>query len=280
MSKHWTLDDIAWERFDPALVDPDMLATVKTASMVEGNAADYVVYLRNVFKGDDDFCKVVTTWGDEERQHGSALGRWAEMADPTFDYAKSLQQVQKSGYQLPLNVSESVRGSRMGELLSRCLVESATTSFYAAIADNANEPVLKQIAGFISADEVRHYTLFRRHLERYEAEQGRMGLLERVRVVAKRIGETEDDEFAYAYYATNVAGKGDDGYDQEKCAIAYESVALGYYQRPHANQGSKMILRAFGFKPGGWISRMIVPVLWLAMRWRQSSLQRRAASYS
>ena len=39
MSKHWTLDDIEWDKFDPSKVDPQLLATIKTAAMVEANAA-------------------------------------------------------------------------------------------------------------------------------------------------------------------------------------------------------------------------------------------------
>ena len=40
MSKHWTLDDIDWDGFQPSQVDPQLLATIKTAAMVEGNFAD------------------------------------------------------------------------------------------------------------------------------------------------------------------------------------------------------------------------------------------------
>ena len=48
----WTLDDIAWERFDPSKVDQDLLMAVKAASVVEYNARDYVGYLKAVFPGD------------------------------------------------------------------------------------------------------------------------------------------------------------------------------------------------------------------------------------
>ena len=33
----WTLDDIPWETFDPARVDPELLKLVKAASVVEHN---------------------------------------------------------------------------------------------------------------------------------------------------------------------------------------------------------------------------------------------------
>ena len=53
-----------------------------------------------------------------------------------------------------------MRGSRRGEMISRCVVESGTSSYYTAIRDATDEPVLKEIAGRIAADEYRHYKLF------------------------------------------------------------------------------------------------------------------------
>ena len=53
---HWTLDDIPWDRFDPTAVDPDILALVKAAAVVEHNGGDYAIYLCNVFDGDAAFC--------------------------------------------------------------------------------------------------------------------------------------------------------------------------------------------------------------------------------
>ena len=35
--KHWTIDDIAWEHFDPSKVDPEILKAVKAAALVEHN---------------------------------------------------------------------------------------------------------------------------------------------------------------------------------------------------------------------------------------------------
>ena len=36
----WTLDDVSWDAFEPARVDPVMLAAVKAAALVEYNAPD------------------------------------------------------------------------------------------------------------------------------------------------------------------------------------------------------------------------------------------------
>ena len=50
--KHWTLDDIPWDNFDPLEVDPEMLRIVKGAALVEHNGSIYAEYLSNVFYDD------------------------------------------------------------------------------------------------------------------------------------------------------------------------------------------------------------------------------------
>ncbi len=40
LSKHWTLDDIPWARFDASRVDANIPKMVKAASLVEYNAGD------------------------------------------------------------------------------------------------------------------------------------------------------------------------------------------------------------------------------------------------
>src|SRR6478672_7795190 len=114
MQPHWTLSDIAWNRFDPSKVNPDLIAVIKTAAMVERNGADYGRYLCNVFRDDALFCGAVGQWAAEEEQHGLALGRWAELADPGFNLDRSFAQFLDM-YKIPVDATESVRGSLAAE---------------------------------------------------------------------------------------------------------------------------------------------------------------------
>ena len=123
--------------------------------MVERNGADYGRYLCNVFRDDAEFCAVAAQWAGEEEQHGLALGHWAALADPTFDMDVSFARF-LAMYKIPTDATESVRGSRAAELCARCIVETGTSSFYSAIRDAVEEPVLKQICKNIAADEFRH----------------------------------------------------------------------------------------------------------------------------
>lgn len=256
----WTLDDIRWTEFDASRVDRDVLAVVKTASLVEANSADYVTYLKNVFPDDAAFCQAAEKWGVEEAQHGAALGRWAEMADPNFSFERSLKWF-REGYSLPLQATESVRGSRSAELVARCVVECGTSSFYTAIRDAAQEPVLKQIAHRIAADEFAHYQLFQKHLARYEGEQ--LGRLARLKVAVTRVQEAEDDELGYAYYAANIKTHHENAaYDGEQCAKTYNARAFALYQERHIENATRMIMRAADFNPNGAFSTFAAKVFW------------------
>jgi hypothetical protein len=105
----WTLDDIPWHRFDSAEVDPELVKVVKAASLVEANGGDYATYLCNVFPDDPAFQQAARAWAAEEVQHGQALARWAELADPAFDFEACFARF-TAGYRLPLEAGSSVRG--------------------------------------------------------------------------------------------------------------------------------------------------------------------------
>ena len=271
--KHWTQDDIPWDRFDPSKVDPDILKIVKAASMVEKNGDDYAVYLCNVFSDDPDFQGAARAWAEEEVQHGDVLGRWAEMADAAFHFDESFKKF-TDGYKLPLDATKSVRGSRAGELVARCIVEVGTSSYYTALGGAAEEPVLKAICKHIAADELRHYKLFYSHLREY-LEKEELNQWQRLKVALTRIIESEDDELAYAYYAAN----GDGGpYDRARYAREYMQRAYAYYRPGVIERGIAMTLKAIGFKPNGWLHRVLSTLVWRVMAYRQRRTVNAAAA--
>ncbi len=268
--KYWTLDDVPWDAFDPSRVDPDHLKLGKAAAMVEFNAADYVSYLENVFREDPVFLAAARAWGVEETQHGEALGRWAMMADPDFDFDARFKRF-REGFRPDTEASESIRGSRAGELVARCMVEVGTSSYYGALGDATQEPVFKFICRKIAADELRHYKLFYDHLKRYLDIEG-LGTLGRVRVAMGRITETEDDELSYAYYAANMDP--DTPYDREACNNAYFRRAFRYYKDPHIDRGLAMVFKACGLKPRSTLFRIAAGgAKWLMVR-RQKKIER------
>jgi rubrerythrin len=272
--KHWSIDEVAWDRFDAGKVDPAIVPLVKAAAMVERNGTDYARYLNNVFADDPDFRQAADNWATEEVQHGDALGRWAMLADPSWDYQASFARY-RAGYSLPLEASNSVRGSRTGELIARCMVETGTSSYYTALGEAAEEPVLKIICRLIAADEFRHFKLFYDHMRRYLGRE-RIGMLKRLRIAAGRVTESEDDELAFAFHCGNEPES--ETYRHDRCIAAYFAQAIGYYRFRHVERGMGMIFKAVGLPPRGRLSDLSAKLAWRLMQYRRGKLTARLAA--
>lgn len=277
----WTLDDVDWSSFDASKVDPDLLRAVKAASLVEFNAPDYVTYLKRVYsKSRPESIPDIERWGTEEVQHGLALGRWAEMADPEFSLDAAFARF-RAGYRPEhFDASDgSVRGSRRGEMISRCVVESGTSSYYSAIRDASQEPVLKEIAGRIAADEFRHYKLFYDILT--SETEPELPLWRKIYVAIGRVNESDDDELSYAYYCANVPAEKTDEikYERKTFARAYHANAMVLYRRHHVDKLVKMVAKPAGLNPSGRISALAGAALWriLSMRAGKQRQNRAAA---
>ena len=272
MQGHWTLADIPWDRFLPDKVDPEIVCAVKAAALVEHNSGDYVTYLCNVFADDSAFCADVRQWGVEERQHGEALARWAKLADPAFDFDRALARF-TTGYRLPLDATVSVRGSQAGELIARCVVECGTSSFYSAIRDATDEPVLKAISHRIAGDEFRHYKLFDTHFRRYQP-VARLNVLTRLRIAMGRITEASDDELAMAYWCGNDLSE---PYDRIRHSAAYSLRAGRVYRFGHVERAMRMVFKACALNPQGWLSRYSARAAWMIFQRRNQRLSKLAA---
>ena len=260
----WSEADIPWDQFDPALVDRDLLRLVKAAALTEFNAGRYAEYLGNVFEGDEAYKAEILRWRDEEVQHGELLGRYAALADPGYDFDAAFRRF-TAGYQIPVEVDGSVRGSRTGELVARCVVETGTSSFYTAMGEATADPVLRALCAHIAADEFRHYRLFLDGARRYNRSEdvSRPRLL---LVALGRLDETDDDELAYAWHAANdPAGA---PYDHAACNRAYVKEAYKLYKRDHVDRGIGMVMKAVGLKPRGWFGRFAAWAVYRFIRHR------------
>jgi rubrerythrin len=257
---HWSLDDIPWHAFDASKVKPEHLSLVKAACMVEHNGNDYARYLCQVFHDDEEFKSTATTWALEEVQHGEALAKYAQLADPNFDFDASFSSF-TDGYKLPTDVSESVRGSRCGELIARCVVETGTSTYYTAIKEQTDEPVLKAICAKIAADEFRHYQLFYGFLKKYQ-EKDAIGPMKRLGIALKRVVESEDDELAFAFFSSHLTDKAKGDYNREAFANRYFACVSKLYDRSHIERMTAMILKAVGIKPHGRFNRFLNFISW------------------
>jgi hypothetical protein len=261
----WTMDDVHWSWFDPSRVDPRLLAAVKAAALVEYNAPDYVTYLKRVFRDSGpETLDAIEQWGAEESQHGKALGRYAEMADPTFKLEDAFARFRK-GY-TPAHFTgdggASVRGSRRGEMIARCVVESGTSSYYSAIRDASEEPLLREIAGRIAADEYRHYKLFYETLDRQPEPD--LGFLRKPWIAIGRVRESDDDELAFAFYCANVKPEEEASKPYDRKLYSRLSAAAGarIYTRKHIQKLVQMVVKAVGADPHGLLAELGSSLVW------------------
>ena len=269
MRTHWTLDDIHWTSFEPSKIDQGILCAVKAAALVEYNAPDYVTYLCNVFFDRPDLKAIIQAWGKEEIQHGAALARWAELADPSFKFDEAFKRF-REGYSIPVDAVQSVRGSRAGELVARCVVESGTSSYYTAIKDACDEPVLKQIVTNIAADEFRHYKLFYELFK--DLNEALQTKFERARIAIGRVSEADDDELSYAYFAANTKAGDGTVYERTRFAKLYEKTAFSLYRRQHTDRLVAMVGKVIGVKPHGALMRMVAKGVWAFWQFRTKRL--------
>jgi rubrerythrin len=263
----WRLDDIPWNRFDRAKVDVEIVRIVKAAALVEFNGDAYAHHLCRVFHDDPVFQASANRWGEEEVQHGRALARWASLADPDFDFAGAFARFQE-GFRIDFDQACSRRGSRASEMVARCIVETGTSSYYSALRDAVEEPVLKEICRKIAADEIRHFKLFHQTLIRYLAVE-QISLWHRLGVAVARLAESQDDELAYAYHAANEIPL---PYERRRCARAYARRAFAVYRKSHVVAGVKMLFRAVGLAANSGLARAVGHLAWVFLNHRAARL--------
>jgi hypothetical protein len=157
-------------------------------------------------------------------------------------------------------------------LVSRCIVETGTSSYYTALFEAVEEPVLKIVCHHIAADELRHYKLFYTHMKRYLRIE-RLNRWQRLKIAMQRMRDAEDDELAYAYYAANA---GDVPYERARYSGAYARRAIGVYRWHHVERAIAMGMKAAGLKPHGRVNLLAAHVAWWGLRRRAARLDRLA----
>src|SRR5258708_11407761 len=166
----WSMEDIPYDALAYEMVRDDrtLFFIVASASFVEiiscRSARTLVEYSRH----DREISEwLESAWQKEEVQHGEALRRYVETAWPDFDWDAAYRRF-LADY-APLCTVNQLAATRALEMAARCVVETGTASFYRMLSERSREPVLKQLAARISADEVRHYKHFYRWFLRYQA---------------------------------------------------------------------------------------------------------------
>ncbi|HEY4081557.1 MAG TPA: acyl-ACP desaturase [Burkholderiaceae bacterium] len=194
----WRVEDIDFSRIDwqTATADEDLLLLICSASFVESGSDLYTGNLSEFFSDDPEVSGWLNrAWEPEELQHGRVLKTYIQHVWPDFDWETAFQRffAEYSRVCLVSNF-EKTRGL---EMVARCVIETGTATLYRAIGEHAADPVLKEIAALVSADEVRHYKHFYKYFKRYQDSEGQSRLTV-LRTLARRLMEirNEDSEIA------------------------------------------------------------------------------------
>ena len=150
----WLIDEIPFRDVDRDLVrdDQQLFYGVVAASFIEITADLHTANLAEFYRGDDEATEWLSQqWEPEELQHGATLKRYVESAWPDFDWNTAYRPF-FAQYSRCCGV-DVLATTRELEFAARCVVEIGTATFYPALSDMTGEPVLKQIAGLIAADE-------------------------------------------------------------------------------------------------------------------------------
>ena len=150
-------------------------------------------------------------------------------------------------------------------MIARCVVESGTSSYYSAIRDATEEPVLQEITGRIAADEYRHYKLFYDMLNA-QAEPD-LSFWKKLMIAIGRVRESDDDELAYSFYCANVAPEEEATrpYERKKYSRLAGEASMTIYNRHHIQKLVQMVTKALGANPHGWLANTASSVLWRRM---------------
>jgi hypothetical protein len=152
--------------------DDNLFHLATCASFIESGADLYTSNLVDYFRDDAEvFDWLRTQWEPEELQHGRALKSYVQHAWPDFDWDTAYRSFLDE-YATYCKV-ELLAPTRALEMAARCVVETGTATYYTALARSTTEPVLRDLASRIAADEVSHYKHFYHFFRRYQEAERR-----------------------------------------------------------------------------------------------------------
>lgn len=169
----WNMADTPWDKLRPDLIADcaELRYMVCAASFVEITTELYTRNLVNHFAGDPGISTwLAEEWETQEMQHGQALRAYVQHVWPEFDWDKTYQAFFKEFS--PLSAPEFLLPQRSLEMISRCVVEMGTSSYYTALHNATEEPVLKWLTRNIYEDEIAHYKHFLRYFRAYRKRDG------------------------------------------------------------------------------------------------------------
>ena len=171
------------------------------------NEVKVLPILRSYFKDDSELtCWLRDHWRRDEVQHGQALKAYVQTAWPQFDWEQAYLAFSRE-YGALCTV-EQLEPHKALELIARCVVETGTSSFYRAMQNYVQEPVLRSLIDKIRIDETSHYAHFRRHFLRYNWDE-RHSFMSVARTIWRRLKAISNEDAYIAFKHVHAQNKPD-----------------------------------------------------------------------
>jgi hypothetical protein len=220
-----------------------MRRIVFLASLIETGSDLYAGNLVAYFAGDAELSRwLAHSWEPEELQHGRALRTYVEHVWPDIDWQRAYDGF-FAEYSRTCTMAD-LEPTHALELAARCMVETGTAALYGALHRHAREPVLKELAARIYADEVRHYKYFYRHFRHYQSQENR-SRWRIARTLFKRLRETRTGDGYYAFRELAGGARGSSDHESD-----YRDFARAFGKFVRANAPLEMTVR-MGLRPLG-----------------------------
>lgn len=170
-------------------------------SFLESTVPTFVDNLQVLFKDDKGMLKWLNdVWLPEEFAHGQQGRQFIAETWPEFDWENAYQDfIANYG---PRCSHEMLRSSLAMEALCRCVTETEATMFYRCIGSYTKSKKLGALMQKLSADETRHYRVFRDVFERYDKIE-KHSTFSKMKTILFRTELTRDEDVKMAFMPLN-----------------------------------------------------------------------------
>lgn len=235
---------------------------VASASFIETATDTYASNLTAYYAGDEEATAWLDRhWQHEELQHGRALKRYVQTAWPDFDWDRVYQAFFA---EFSANCTlEALEPSRCLEMVSRCIVEMGTSSYYTTLSRLSPEPVLSQLTQLIREDEVHHYKYFYRYFLRYR-ECEHLGRIRILKAILHRLHMIDGEDSSIALKHVYLTRHPDVIFNNQLYRALQKQGR--YWMGPQFPHGMsvKMTLKPLDLSP--WALKILVPSIVLVSR--------------
>lgn len=151
----WTIDSIRWEDINRGIArdEPEILASLRDAAMIEGYLPTFAPRMMLLLWDDIDATAILSMELYEGLKHYTALRRYLEIVgNPASEMTEKALVDARGGAQ---GITYE-RASIIKYLTHFMCSELFAAHFFRRLADHTREPVLAELLGFMTRDELRH----------------------------------------------------------------------------------------------------------------------------